>query len=1673
MKTKFDVNLPNLRESVTQYTDLAKTLADYVTRLETVRKNLSNQSYSDIRSALVALEEDSKGSLENLKGMGSALSNIIQLYESTEKILLNAVADSGKKKEPKEVLKMLDKLLESLIKMLKGLGNECCKYGGDPINFATGNFIYHREYLRLKGLYPVEFKMFYNSMEKQEGALGKGWVHNYEIYITKEDQRAMLHWSDGKEETFVKMEDGTYLHFIGKADRLSETEEGMLYETTLGAKYYFDKEGRNTRVEDGNGRYMELIYDGTGRLEIVKSMSGEALSYKYNEENLLIDVSDSEGRAVSLSYEKGYLSQVRDEENHTFQYRYDTDGNLEVITNGRAIDSIRNEYDDKGRVTKQSYPDGGEMLLEYDDAAKTIHVTEQNGNQIAYIHDDNMRSVETVFADGKIQYAYNEQNQQTEVTDKKGNKTKYVYDVAGNLAEIENPLGEKVEMAYNAMKLVEKIKIGGEDFQLNEYDDKGNLTLRKDGLGRAIALTYNEYGRPIEVKQPDGSIISLTYDAHGNVHSIKEPMGGETHYEYNGFGQVSATIDGNGNRTEYTYNLKGNITRVKNAEGNVRHFYYNESGKVVCIKEFDGSEIKREYNAINKPMKLIDQEGNVTMLEYDSMFNVTRRIDANGGETRFIYDKLNRLACIINPKGAKVCYEYDANGNRTKIIDADGGVVKLNYDALNRLIEVEDADGSVSRMAYNQFGQRTKMIDAMGNTRKIIYDKAGQKISSIDPKGNETRYSYNPLGKVSEVIDAAGRKTKYDYLSGGMLAKITYADGTYVSYTYDQNRNVKSKQNQEGFTLFYSYDSMNRIEKIESSEGQTKCYSYDAMGNVKSVIDTNGNTTWYSYTPSGRLLAIIDTMGNRTEYSYDEMGSLTEVCQWGKQEELAEALMLNKDNQNAHFVQYERDVLGNVTMIRDALGKEENYTYDARGRMIEKIDQEGLSTQYDYTSGGQLAQIQYEDGNAVKFSYNALKQLTQIKDWLGVTTIEVDALGRPTKITDHAGRETVYTRGIMGQRLSMQYPGGKKVEYGYDELLRLTSLRDENGVFQYQYDNSGKLMSKLLPNGVKADYTYYLSGTLASLCYWDEEGMIDGYEYQYDAAQNKTRITQTRRNLPEESGTYDYRYDALNRLVAVVKDGVSLRNYGYDAFGNRTFLESEGSRTEYNYNAANQLIRTIAAEGMTDYAYDARGNLTQIIENGTLKQAYEYNSMNRMVRAMNGDQMTSVYEYNGLGQRVSQQIFEADYSSVKSIEYVLDQTKRYNNILLMLEGDNTRELMWDGSVAAEKSKEGVHYYLPDEMGSPLRYMDAGGKITESYSFDEFGNDTLAKPEEGQPFGYSGYYKDNVSGTYFSQAREYDAKNGRFRAKDRIRGIQAAPYTLNEYSYCWNRPLNFVDRDGAFPSWSDVQDWVSDSADAVGAWVGDTVNSAGEVLSDATTTFFNGADYIMDNYVPPVVKDAMSDAGNLIIGAGRDLIEVEVFGYSISDAMADMSQSWLGEAFLDAVNFERTSDGVYHTNPNCWQAPFGYNDFYDYIFNAATSMDKYKSLPFTTEDGTTYTLWMWKGDYLNLGAGCETGIYYGDGYHLNSATDTNLHMTLSLYDKNTGEKIFEYNPDDPQWWISGFNPKYQDRNKNELEVRGSIDFSDNPKMWKAFYTGRMKGQEGWCFDEENKVAYYKW
>ena len=59
-------------------------------------------------------------------------------------------------------------------------------------------------------------------------------------------------------------------------------------------------------------------------------------------------------------------------------------------------------------------------------------------------------------------------------------------------------------------------------------------------------------------------------------------------------------------------------------------------------------------------------------------------------------------------------------------------------------------------------------------------------------------------------------------------------------------------------------------------------------------------------------------------------------------------------------------------------------------------------------------------------------------------------------------------------------------------------------------------------------------------------------------------------------------------------------------------------------------------------------------------------------------------------------------------------------------------------------------------------------------------------------GTSASQMDEAGGLYFAQARRYDSGIGRLVSEDIMRGHIAVPFTMNHYSYCWNRPMDLVD-----------------------------------------------------------------------------------------------------------------------------------------------------------------------------------------------------------------------------------------------------------------------------------------
>ena len=84
---------------------------------------------------------------------------------------------------------------------------------------------------------------------------------------------------------------------------------------------------------------------------------------------------------------------------------------------------------------------------------------------------------------------------------------------------------------------------------------------------------------------------------------------------------------------------------------------------------------------------------------------------------------------------------------------------------------------------------------------------------------------------------------------------------------------------------------------------------------------------------------------------------------------------------------------------------------------------------------------------------------------------------------------------------------------------------------------------------------------------------------------------------------------------------------------------------------------------------------------------------------------------------------------------------------------------------------------------------------------------------------------------------------------------------------------------------------------------------------------------------------------------------------------------IGAFFLQ---MELDDNGVYHASVNCWQQYAGYNEYYDIAFDVGTSMLS-DSFTFSYRN-QGYTIWAWKGDYINLGAGAELGIYRGSSGH---------------------------------------------------------------------------------------------
>ena len=697
----------------------------------------------------------------------------------------------------------------------------------------------------------------------------------------------------------------------------------------------------------------------------------------------------------------------------------------------------------------------------------------------------------------------------------------------------------------------------------------------------------------------------------------------------------------------------------------------------------------------------------------------------------------------------------------------------------------------------------------------VSIDDLGRRTSVTDTAGATTSVCYNEIGNVDRICHPNGSSTVYTYEKGGRLRSVLYPDGSGEKYSYDAKGNMTERITMSGERYHYSYDVLDRIVSITNAVGGTQHFEYDALGHVTEAADENGNITRYEYTPNGNLSKVTDALGNETFYQYDAMGHLTQTSCTGT------------GGEQTQNTAYTWDKEGHVVAVTDPLGDMETYTYDPAGRMTSKTDRDGYETAISYGADGQVEEIRYADGRTVSLTYNAIRQLEEVKDWLGTTKIAMDEAGRVSSVTDPYGKTVGYEWGSMGERTSVLYPDGRKAAYEYNEAMQLTAMKlitngAQEKTIRYHYDDAGRLTGKQFPGGSSTSYAYGNLGRVSEILHTGAD-FSEHYIYGYDILGNKTSAAKERTGIQADSGRYEYSYDEMNRLTGVMHDGQQLRSYSYDAFGNRRrkteYTQNGKLITTYGYNTKNQLTTENSENGIRNYSYDHRGNLLSVTSGEEVLKAYGFDAANQMSSSMgmtDGIIQKAVYQYNGLGHRMGQSIATGDAAPARTIRYTLDLTRQYHNLLQKTTDRRTdgnllhssQVYFWDGNVAGMEEEGRDHFYFQDDLGSPMRLTDEAGRSEEAYGFDEFGNDIRTAKDifqdSMQSFGFTGYQMDSAGGLYFAQARRYDAGAGRFVSEDFLKGHIAVPYTMNHYSYCWNRPMDLVDLNGKFPSWRDLK-----------------------------------------------------------------------------------------------------------------------------------------------------------------------------------------------------------------------------------------------------------------------------
>ncbi|WP_445405333.1 LysM peptidoglycan-binding domain-containing protein [Acinetobacter pittii] len=882
-------------------------------------------------------------------------------------------------------------------------------------------------------------------------------------------------------------------------------------------------------------------------------------------------------------------------------------------------------------------------------------------------------------------------------------------------------------------------KLGRKVYDLNQhgiltryrYDELGNLTSKKE-----TALNYGTILDLLRTKDAAGNLSARppatieNYDA--GLALLTEAQYRETNYYYDKVGRIAYQIDALGYVTRYNTNAAGQITNsVKytpvlaaplsrsSTLAELNTVYLSSTPPAYTVNGTLYDVVGRKVVETNE-MNLVthysyDALGNVvskkvTTVTLGDLLDLLRTKDANGvytsarpattlancnaailllpatkmQETKYFYDKAGRRSHDIDALGYVTAYSYNAQGQQTSVKQT-----ALNSDGILDLLRTKDTAGNFTvprpALTADNLDKGIKLLAAT-NYRETssYYDKDGRLSYQIDAQGYVTRYSYDAFDNVTSTarFNAATSLSRSSTLAqlDASYNIATLPEHALTQYAYDAlNRKVKETDAQ-GATVETGYDAFNNVIWVKDKLGNKGYFAYDALNRNTVKIDPEGYVTIYTYDVFGNQVTERKFLSpaNQIDKTYDANGLYTGIKTLTSSTEVAPTTQPYWNVGVVYAdITYQYDKLNRKTVIKDAsgayeaytytdgsaqpatyrnkLGGEYSYSYDKLGRLIKETLPEPsggkpVTHLYEYDAyGNKTKQVEASgltEQRVSVYQYDNLNRLTaKIAEAVSTVQLQVKDATKPylkgkVETTSSVAKESYQYDGYGNQILKTEANGAKTFSYYDKNARKIAEVNPLGGLTRWEYNAAG-LVTKLQSYETPVSLPAQAGGTVPAA----PAGNVRVVEYGYDKVGRQTSVL--------SPNIASYEYDSQGKGALITQSAIE-KTY-YDGNGNIIRVEDAKGNSSYSYyDKAGRKILAIDQEGYAtswSYGNDATSQLSILTEVKYAKKlsravtgADTFTSLTASLVKDAGNDRTTVSTYDKLGRVIKTELLNVSYS---------------------------------------------------------------------------------------------------------------------------------------------------------------------------------------------------------------------------------------------------------------------------------------------------------------------------------------------------------------------------------------------------------------------------------------------